>query len=277
MATTPSGERVQDWDTIDAIDVPRFSSALSYVRNNGALPPFLKSKEDLNEVQDSGISDETVERFRTQVQDRLKSLLREEDRRKPLPSPLAIAFVEGFLLYAPPPSTSPSHPLLPIHSKIQVSLFLPATYSLVKARREGRSGYVTIGPPPKLDEKSGNGGEQGQGSDRKETTDSKQGGEKTEEENYNEELPNQNFWEDPPGYVDDIVWPHYIEDHAWLLDLGSMGEAVERGEEKSKEGGNVREDVGVSVAPGKGEASLAQMLEWSVEEVIRGVEREIRS
>lgn len=258
---------MEDWDTIDAIDVHRFSSALSYVRNNGALPPFLKSKEDLNETKDSGISDETVERLRNLVRDRLKPLSRErEDDGRPSKSPIKIAFVEGFLLYAPPPSMSPSHPLRPIHSKIDISLFLPATYSLVKERREGRSGYVTIGPPPKPSAKpEGDGHEKG--------TDTGQSDEK-KEENYDEELPDQNFWEDPPGYVDDIVWPHYIQDHAWLLKLDSEGETGmgDKDERKAKEGGNVREDVGVSVAPGNGEASMAQMLEWSVEEVIRGIE-----
>ena len=27
----------------------------------------------------------------------------------------------------------------------------------------------------------------------------------------------QNFWVDPPGYVDDIVWPRYVGDHSWLI------------------------------------------------------------
>lgn len=247
--------------------MPRFSSALSYVRNNGALPPYLKSKEDLNEIKDSGISDETVDRLRSQVRGRLKQFLRErgdDDGGRKSMSSLKFAFVEGFLLYAPPTSMSPSHPLRPIHSKIDISLFLPATYSLVKERREGRSGYVTIGPPPKPSAKSEDVGEKS----GEKTTDS---GEK-EEENYDEELPSQNFWEDPPGYVDDIVWPHYIEDHAWLLKLDSEGETGDKDEKKAKEGGDVREDVGVSVAPGKGEASMAQMLEWSVEEVIREID-----
>ncbi|KAK2768457.1 ribosylnicotinamide kinase [Arachnomyces sp. PD_36] len=260
LATTPSGELVQDWDTIDAIDVARFSSALSYIRNNGALPPFLKSKEDLNEVKDSGISDETVERFRKLVFDRLKPVLGGNNGGIPQSS-IKLAFVEGFLLYAPPPSTSPSHPLRPIHSNIHIPLFLPATYSHVKARREGRSGYVTIGPPPKPSAKPDSDGK-GMG------TDTEQQGEKTEE-NYDEELPNQNFWEDPPGYVDDIVWPHYIKDHAWLLGPDSADGTQGDDAAKPKEGGNVREDVGVSVAPGKGESSLEEMLGWSVEEVIR--------
>jgi nicotinamide/nicotinate riboside kinase len=245
--------------------VSRFSSALSYVRDNGALPPFLKSKEDLNEIQDSGISDETVERLRKQVREKLKPLLLREGESdgQARKSRVTIAFLEGFLLYAPP-SMSPSHTLRPIHSKIHVPLFLPATYALVKARREGRSGYVTIGPPPKPSAKPENEATQSQQGEQQERA----------EENHDEELPEQDFWEDPPGYVDDIVWSHYINDHAWLLEPASVGE---HGEGKSKEGGNVKEDVGVRVAPGKGEASMIQMLEWSIEEVVKGVKTEIPS
>lgn len=201
--------------------------------------------------------------------DRLKQFLQERGyaagtSETPTPT-IKIAFVEGFLLYAPPPSMSSSHPLRPIHSKIDVSLFLPATYSLVKERREGRSGYVTIGPPPTPSAKAENDGEKGDAGKEADTNDKA-------EENYEEELPSQNFWEDPPGYVDDIVWPHYIQDHVWLLKLDSEGDVGDEGERKAKEGGNARTDVGVSVAPGKGEASIAQMLEWSVGEVIRGIE-----
>ena len=28
----------------------------------------------------------------------------------------------------------------------------------------------------------------------------------------------EGFWQDPPGYVDDIVWPNYVKEHAFLFE-----------------------------------------------------------
>ncbi|KAI1318076.1 nicotinamide riboside kinase 1 [Xylariaceae sp. FL0255] len=32
----------------------------------------------------------------------------------------------------------------------------------------------------------------------------------------------EGFWADPPGYVDQIVWPNYVESHAWLFEDGNV-------------------------------------------------------
>ncbi|KAL6882374.1 P-loop containing nucleoside triphosphate hydrolase protein [Trichoderma longibrachiatum] len=32
----------------------------------------------------------------------------------------------------------------------------------------------------------------------------------------------EGFWADPPGYVDQIVWPNYVESHAWLFEDGDV-------------------------------------------------------
>lgn len=32
----------------------------------------------------------------------------------------------------------------------------------------------------------------------------------------------EGFWADPPGYVDKIVWPNYVEEHAWMFDGGDV-------------------------------------------------------
>lgn len=155
-----------------------------------------------------------------------------------------IAFMEGFLLYAPPGS---DHVLRRVHEQIALPLFLPASYENVKARREGRSGYVTIGPAPEESETAEVG---------------EKGGEVDLE--GEDDRPPQNFWVDPPGYVDDVVWPRYVEDHAWLLvPEGDEGDLVKR----IGSGLNVRRDVGVKVVP-EGEVDLETMLKWAVEEVL---------
>jgi nicotinamide/nicotinate riboside kinase len=32
----------------------------------------------------------------------------------------------------------------------------------------------------------------------------------------------EGFWQDPPGYVDDIVWPNYVVEHAWMFEDGDV-------------------------------------------------------
>lgn len=32
----------------------------------------------------------------------------------------------------------------------------------------------------------------------------------------------EGFWKDPPGYVDKIVWPNYVEAHRWMFEDGDV-------------------------------------------------------
>jgi nicotinamide/nicotinate riboside kinase len=172
-----------------------------------------------------------------------------------------IAFLEGFLLFAPPAETE--HVLRPVHDAINLHLFLPAAYGLVKERREGRSGYVTVGPAPAPVESDvgvgGNAAERGNGEIDLEAEDDR---------------PPQNFWVDPPGYVDDVVWPRYVGDHAWLLvadedEKGGSGELDEADlVRRVGDGTRVKTDVGVEVAPGAGAAGMDVVLRWAVELIL---------
>ena len=197
---------------------------------------------------------------------------------------LVVAFMEGFLLYAPPPSEAPQHVLRPVHEKMHLHLFLPAPYDLVKARREARSGYVTIGPAPTPVKEPG---EEIPGMEGLEPVDL--------EKNGQELLPeHQNFWTDPPGYVDDIVWPRYVRDHAWLLlpedeqqEDGSRSPSLDArfaaGQDQTEQellrlagqAVNVRTDAGVRVAPGQGRIPMTEVLDWAVEEVLQCVTSDI--
>lgn len=275
MTRTASGELVEDWDTVGAIDVSFLSSALAYVRQHGTLPPRLRSKEDRNEASDPGVEALKIERLKQEVGERLTKTIEQNSGAQPglEGTPLTIAFLEGFLLYAPAKSEAPDHILRPIHENIHLHLFLPAPYDIVKSRREARSGYVTIGPAPTPSEKP---------QDEKQ----KQGEAAAVDLEKEDDTAPQDFWTDPPGYVDDVVWPRYVQDHAWLLLPESDGEtgsaqslaaAHARNGSKTDEellklagqGVNVRTDAGITVAPGYGKKPMTAILDWAVDEVLQ--------
>lgn len=79
----------------------------------------------------------------------------------------------------------------------------------------------------------------------------------------------EGFWKDPPGYVDKIVWPNYVEAHKWLFVDGDV------------EGGQLAWDVlrekGIlAQRPAKEEDTVdfdfQKTLEWAVEEVMTALE-----
>jgi nicotinamide/nicotinate riboside kinase len=65
----------------------------------------------------------------------------------------------------------------------------------------------------------------------------------------------EGFWEDPPGYVDKIVWPNYVKDHKFLF----MEQDVHK---------NLDEDVcnrlGIYGMPREGEEDMAKCLQWAI-------------
>lgn len=74
----------------------------------------------------------------------------------------------------------------------------------------------------------------------------------------------EGFWEDPPGYVEKVVWPGYVEEHAFMFEEGDVDGKVDR---------EVVKRLGVQVCPGKGELDMTRMLEWTVEIVMKSLER----
>lgn len=257
---------VQDWDTAGAIDIDFLASALQYVRENGRLPPRLQSKEDQNEATNPGVEEARIQDVSRSVRERIANKYSGTASGKEGEVPLTIAFLEGFLLYAPPAAEDASHVLRAVHDSIDLHLFLPAPYDIVKARREARSGYVTIGPAPTpTAERSAHIGHSSVNLDEKDDTSAP-----------------QNFWTDPPGYVDDIVWPRYVQDHAWLLmpeggedgstqSLAAASSGTRNESELLKLAGqavNLRTDTGVVIAPGKGRKPMTEILDWAVDEIL---------
>lgn len=78
----------------------------------------------------------------------------------------------------------------------------------------------------------------------------------------------EGFWEDPPGYVDNIVWPNYLEAHRWMF----VGGDVEGG----KLDLGALEEKGILAQPGREGAGVdfdfEETLEWAVDTVMRALE-----
>ncbi|PMD45426.1 P-loop containing nucleoside triphosphate hydrolase protein [Hyaloscypha variabilis F] len=198
----PTKYDLLDWDCAESLSIPDILKALKHIRADGTFPPFLDSKEDKNSVGDIPVSQATIDKLKAQVKTWTSSgnpgfgILEES------PNPVRLCLFDGFLLY--------SDSMKPIQSQIDIKLFLRVSYAKAKARREARSGYVTL----------------------------------------------EGFWEDPPGYVDKIVWPNYVEDHKWMFEDGNVEGTLK--EEVVKETGIKSQDGGLDV-------DMETTLKWAVE------------
>lgn len=74
----------------------------------------------------------------------------------------------------------------------------------------------------------------------------------------------EGFWKDPPGYVDNVVWPNYVEAHRWMF----VGGDVEVG----KLDLGVLREKGILAQSGM-DLDFEDTLEWAVENVIGALER----
>ncbi|KAH7160713.1 P-loop containing nucleoside triphosphate hydrolase protein [Dactylonectria macrodidyma] len=70
----------------------------------------------------------------------------------------------------------------------------------------------------------------------------------------------EGFWADPPGYVDKIVWPNYVEEHAWMFEGGDV-EGKFREDVLDKEGIKFQKDAAV-------DADIVKTLEWTVDVIL---------
>ena len=77
----------------------------------------------------------------------------------------------------------------------------------------------------------------------------------------------EGFWQDPPGYVDRVVWPNYAEAHAWLFVDGDVEGRLDEG---------VLDGEGIEALVGEGvDVEFGRCLEWAVERVMREVEKRV--
>jgi len=80
----------------------------------------------------------------------------------------------------------------------------------------------------------------------------------------------EGFWKDPPGYVDKIVWPNYVEAHKWMFEDGD----VESGELKWDLLKEKRILAQQSFVDGpRTDFNFEETLVWAVGEVMTALER----
>ncbi|KAK7543140.1 P-loop containing nucleoside triphosphate hydrolase protein [Phyllosticta citricarpa] len=195
---------VQDWDCLDAIDIPPLRNALEHIKAHGTPPPDFVSKEDQNAVGECGISSAVFDKCRERVRQYFESVKDKWGARK-------IAIIDGFLLF------SSEMAELGIRDQFDLRLFLRTSYATAKKRREARSGYITL----------------------------------------------EGFWEDPPGYVDDVVWPNYVKDHNFLFQGGDVDGELDQ---------EVCQKIDVNGMPTDAEGDMGKVLEWATGIILKKLE-----
>lgn len=104
-----------------------FVKAMQYIRNhNGAFPPNVDSIQDKNTLTHSGVPDTVVQIMQDEMAK--ENLVKRGDKD------ILVGLVDGFLLYSNPT----------VVNELDIRLLVRAPYEKLKARREARSGYVTI-------------------------------------------------------------------------------------------------------------------------------------
>ncbi|KAJ9608663.1 ribosylnicotinamide kinase [Cladophialophora chaetospira] len=224
---------LQDWDCVDSLDLPLFEHTLRYLHDHGSLPPDSVSKEDENSVGESHVSSEDVEEWKTKVKSWLDDRGQAGKQESKLEEKqIRIYIVDGFLLYPPAPSSSQAN-----------------TYPHTQEGLNHLHGLIQKFLQPKLFIPS----------TRQQTL--------TRRAARSGYVTLEGFWTDPPGYVEDVVWPNYILYHSWMYKDGNVD-----GEEFDDK---VCESQGLKVCPGGGQWKMPEVLEWAVQQVKESIEARV--
>ncbi|OCT44218.1 hypothetical protein CLCR_00664 [Cladophialophora carrionii] len=275
---------LQDWDCVGSLDLPLFEHTLKHLRQHGSLPPDSVSKEDQNSVGESHVSARDVQEWKEKMRAWLDDLAGTRTRARTRTHParegsgasgaedkeklestdgreIRIYIVDGFLLYPPPPPPPPASGAgSASESASESASGTPSTTTAATTTTTAMSPHsqdqlnhlyaLTHGVMhPKLFIPSTR--------DQTLTRRAARSGYVTLE----------GFWTDPPGYVEDVVWPNYRRYHAWMYEGGNVDAEIfdER----------VCAGEGISVCPGGGHWSMHQVLEWAVGQVKEAVEARV--
>ena len=234
---------LDDWDCVESLDLPLLQYVMTHVKDHGAPPADFASKEDQNTVGESGISSDAIDLLRRQLENWLNQLPASESQAQAQPT------------------SSPSPNSLTI-CLLDGFLLFPNPDSTPTSQE--RELYDILRPLLAL--------KLFIPSTRNLTIDRR-----TKRSGY---VTLEGFWEDPPGYVEDVVWPSYVRDHAWLFsdskkyvsgDDAATAEAVDEGRVNR----DIAAQAGILVGPGSGEVHLREILPWAVERIKETIGRDV--
>ncbi|KAF4451395.1 hypothetical protein F53441_5661 [Fusarium austroafricanum] len=77
----------------------------------------------------------------------------------------------------------------------------------------------------------------------------------------------EGFWADPPGYVDKIVWPNYVEEHSWMFEDGNV-EGRFKMDVLDKEDIKVQKNVSA-------DGDIEKTFEWTVDTILEELGKQI--
>ena len=73
----------------------------------------------------------------------------------------------------------------------------------------------------------------------------------------------EGFWKDPPFYVEDIVWPNYVKEHAYLFKNGDVDGEIDEA---------VCKELDVDGMPKECEGDVIQLVRWATAKVAERIE-----
>ncbi|KAK4140876.1 uncharacterized protein C8A04DRAFT_39510 [Dichotomopilus funicola] len=234
-----------DWDCPEAISIPDLEAALVHIRKTGTFPPNLNSLEDLNTVGPCPATPEQIASNTARVQTWLSpghpGSLIFNSTTSTRKTRICI--LDGFLLYSPPPA--PSSEATPTSSKESPFRNVMSHLNIKLFLLASKTSALR----------------------RRKARDG-----------Y---VHVDGFWTDPPGYVEKIVWPNYVETHGWLFEGGDVEGGRVDGEVVRREGiwvpgvnGGVVKQDGEGGGDGKeGEVAFGEVLGWAVGVVMEELER----
>ncbi|KIX06357.1 uncharacterized protein Z518_04333 [Rhinocladiella mackenziei CBS 650.93] len=270
---------LQDWDCVESLDLPLLEKTLRYVRARGSLPPDMVSKEDQNAVGASWVSDDEVQVMKQELEAWFENFVKDNvGWRETTKREIRICILDGFLLYPPAPVSRMEE-----HSE---SLQPPSRPS--RQPRERDSHYPHPSSPKALDNPSSSNHSDSVAylyssspelnhlytlshnllhprlflsSTREQTL-----ARRIARTGY---VTLESFWTDPPGYVEDVVWPNYARDHAWMYKRGDVESGVFDEDRCLQEG--------VMLFPGRGSWEMKACLAWAVDRVRDAVREKVSS
>jgi len=232
---------LDDWDCVESLDLPLLKRVMTHVKGHGTLPPDFASKEDQNTVGESGVSDDVVEGFKHELESWLRHLPASAAHPQPQTQNTGASTCVTICL-------------------LDGFLLYPNPGAPDDSQERELHDILEHLLSPKLFIPS----------TRQRTIERR-----TKRTGY---VTLEGFWEDPPGYVEDVVWPNYRRDHTWLFS-GSDQSSAESDVTEAVDAGRVNRDVaaqaGILVGPGRGEAHLREILPWAVERLKEAIGREV--